>query len=294
MRIYDCFTYLDENELLDLRLNILNKYVNKFIIIESKYRHNGEIKNRNFNINNFSKFKDKINYIYLDKEPPKISNNNKKINPDQIIKNAYIRENYQRNSINLGLKDCSENDFILISDVDEIPNLDGINLNLFKNHLVFFRQKMFYYKFNLIYKNMIWHGTKGCLKKNLLSPQWLRNIKNKNYSKLRIDILFSKKKYSNLKFIENGGWHFTNIKKPEDVFKKLQTFLHHYDFEQSNITLDEIKKNMFEKKINYDHFSDQKDNKKWGVNINLDYAFDKDLPKYLLENKIKYSEWIEK
>ena len=72
MNIYDCFMYFDEDLLLDLRLNILNKYVKKFIIAESTYLHSGKSKKLNFNINNFSKFKDKIIYIVVDKKPPNI------------------------------------------------------------------------------------------------------------------------------------------------------------------------------------------------------------------------------
>ena len=70
MNIYDCFMYFDEDLLLDLRLNILNKYVKKFIITEATYTHNGNKKKLNFDINRFSKFKDKIKYIVVDEEPP--------------------------------------------------------------------------------------------------------------------------------------------------------------------------------------------------------------------------------
>ena len=156
MRIFDCFTYLDESELLDLRLNILDKYIYKFIIVESKYRHNGETKKKKFDIKNFPKFKNKIKYFYLEKEPEEIFDIKKKFKDSEIIRNAYLRENYQRNSILLGLNEARNDDFILISDVDEIPNLENINFSNYKNSLLFFKQKMFYYKLNLIYKNFIW------------------------------------------------------------------------------------------------------------------------------------------
>ena len=61
---------------------------------------------------------------------------------------------------------------------------------------------MFYYKLNLYYEDFTWQGTKGTKFKNFKSPQWLRNIKGKNYSKWRLDVLFSKKKYSNLSFVK--------------------------------------------------------------------------------------------
>ena len=72
MNIYDCFTYFDEDMVLDLRLNVLNKYVKKFIISEATYTHKGTKKDLRFDINKFKKFKDKIEYVVVDKEPPNI------------------------------------------------------------------------------------------------------------------------------------------------------------------------------------------------------------------------------
>ena len=69
MKIYDCFQFFDEEMLLDLRLNILDKYVDKFVITEATYAHNGKFKKLVFDINKFSKFKDKIIYIVVDKQP---------------------------------------------------------------------------------------------------------------------------------------------------------------------------------------------------------------------------------
>ena len=72
MNIYDCFMYFDEDMLLDLRLNVLNDHVKKFIISEATYTHNGSPKKLNFDINKFRKFKDKIEYIIVDKQPSSI------------------------------------------------------------------------------------------------------------------------------------------------------------------------------------------------------------------------------
>jgi beta-1,4-mannosyl-glycoprotein beta-1,4-N-acetylglucosaminyltransferase len=293
MKIFDCFTYLDENLILDLRLNVLNKYVDKFVIVESKYRHNGEIKNQNFNIDNFSKFKDKIKYIYLENQPADIFKYQSNISEQEMVHNAYKRENYQRESIGLGLDDAGDNDFVLISDIDEIPNLENLNLKKISNSLIFFEQKMFYYKLNLFYSNFIWHGSKGCVKKKILSPQWLRNVKNKNYKWWRFDTFFSKKKYNNIMFVKNGGWHFTNIKKPKDIFKKFKTFLHHVDFEQSGLNLESIEHNIRNKKVGYDHLADQKKTNKWESEVILDKADYSILPSYIKENKKKYTEWLE-
>ena len=69
MKIIDCFMYYDEDNLLDLRLNILNKYVDKFIIVESKFTHSGNLKNKNFDLENFKEFKNKIDYYFIESEP---------------------------------------------------------------------------------------------------------------------------------------------------------------------------------------------------------------------------------
>ena len=105
----------------------------------------------------------------------------------------------------------------MISDIDEIPNLEKNNLRSIKKKLIFFRQKIFYYKFNLYLETFDWHGTKACKKINLISPQWLRNVKGRNYPFWRIDTLISKQKYTNVHFIDDGGWHFSYLKTPEAI-----------------------------------------------------------------------------
>ena len=100
-----------------------------------------------------------------------------------------------------------------MSDLDEIPNLENIKFQDINNEILIFKQKMFYYKFNLHYQILLGLDLKATKKKNLLSPQWLRNIKNKDILFWRLDTLWSKNKYMNIKFVESGGWHFTCIKK---------------------------------------------------------------------------------
>ncbi len=151
---------------------------------------------------------------------------------------------------------------------------------------------MFYYKLNLFYEDYIWQGTKAVKRKNFISPQWLRNIKGKKYSKWRIDTFFSKKKYSNLLFIKNGGWHFTCLKTPKELEKKLLNFAHHYEFEESGLKLDDIKKLILEKRVMYDHTVDQKGYKWSGKSIlkNLNISF---LPEHIAANLDKYSDWLD-
>ena len=224
MKIFDCFMYYDEDLILDLRLNYLNDYVDKFIIVESSYTHSGEPKKLLFDINKYSKFKNKINYIVLDTLPLGIQDLSETDTEHQrnskYILNAVKRENLQRDTIIKGLDTALPNDMVIISDVDEIPNLEENNIRDIKSKIILFRQKFFYYKFNLKISDYIWHGSKACRKKNLISPQWLRNVKDKIYPFWRIDTLFSNKKYQNIKIINNGGWHFSNIKTAADIEKK--------------------------------------------------------------------------
>ena len=138
MNIYDCFMYFDEDMLLDLRLNALDQYVEKFIITESTYTHSGKTKKLNFDIKKFSKFKDKIEHIIIDKLPPGIEeihkNDQIEIKNRKILDNSLKRENNQRNSLIQGFNKINDNDIILLSDLDEIPNLENFTVN--KTHIV--------------------------------------------------------------------------------------------------------------------------------------------------------------
>ena len=295
MKIFDCFMFYDEEMLLDIRLNTLDKFIDKFIIVESMFTHSGKKRELIFDIKKFQKFKDKIDYLVVESLPKGIEPINSydadDIKESKIILNAYRREHHQRNSILNLLKSAEPNDQIIISDVDEIPNLENINFNEIKNKIILFNQKMFYYKFNLILENMNWHGSKSCKMKNLISPQWLRDVKDKKYPLWRIDALFSEKKYNDVFFVQDGGWHFTNIKTPEEIDKKLRSYLHHIEYDQSNISAKEIDKMIKEKKPVYDllansseaKFRSQKKLKKVDMN---------ELPIYLQKNKEKFNEWI--
>ena len=72
MKIYDCTTFYSEHLMMDVRFNILNEYVHKFIVTESKFSHSGQPKKLNFDINNYPKFKEKIIYLVIDHEPNEI------------------------------------------------------------------------------------------------------------------------------------------------------------------------------------------------------------------------------
>jgi beta-1,4-mannosyl-glycoprotein beta-1,4-N-acetylglucosaminyltransferase len=288
--------YFDEEIVLDLRLNTLNEYVDYFVIVESSFNHKGEKRELKFNLKKFEKFSKKIIYLVYDEVPQKIEPINSTDNEDEksrkYIFNAYLRENGQRNYIAEGLNHADENDIILVSDVDEIPNLEKIDFNKISEKLIFFNQGMFYYKFNLKLSNFIWTGTKACKKKDLFSPQWLRNIKDKKYPFYRVDTLFSKTKYTNIKFIIEGGWHFTNIKTAEEIKNKLKSYLHHREFDVDPISVEDINKIINDKIAIYDLNVDKRSNK-FGNGKKLENYEINSLPKYLQNNSEKYKEWID-
>ena len=150
-------------------------------------------------------------------------------------------------------------DWILINDIDEIPNLKNIDIGKIKNKLLIFKQQIFYYKFNLLYPSVPWFGSRACRKKNFLSPQWLRDAKHKTYPLWRLDIMFSKKKYNDIFYVDNGGWHFTNIKSAENIEKKLLNYTHHDEFEKSGLGVDDLRKKMKERKAINDNKVEQKE-----------------------------------
>ena len=297
MRIFDCFMFYDEEVVLDIRLNSLKNSVDCFVIVESKYYHNGKKRDLKFDINKYSKLKDKIIYVVQDEEPSNLEqikkNDEDSLITQKIISNAHKRENFQRNLINKGLDKANEDDLIMISDVDEIPNLKDLNVARVNNKIVIFEQNIFYYKLNRYLEGFTWHGTKACKKKNLKSPQWIRNIKNKNFGFWRLDTFFSETKYINKIFIENGGWHFSNLKNPADVEKKLKSYLHHRDFEVEKIDLKEISKSMKNNETIYDMFAD-KTEKKFSENKRKLSLYPKnELPQYILNNESKFKDWLD-
>ncbi len=293
MKIYDCTTFYSEHMMLDLRFNILNEHVHKFVVIESTYSHSGKKKKLNFDINNYSKFKDKIIYKVIDYEPTSIESITnespqylKRINSLKRIELSY---NFMENAI----ENANDEDLIILSDNDEIPNLNSSSFKNTNKNLIIFKQLFFYYKFNLLYDLMPWFGSRACKKKNLKSFSWLKNIKNKKYPFWRLDVYFSNLKSTNVEIINDGGWHFTNLKSPKELFEKMENFGHHDEFDISGITLEDIEKKMREKKVFYNHFADKESQDKWEYEYELKKASLDILPNYLQVNKEKYKNWLD-
>ncbi len=296
MKVFDCFMYYNEDTILDVRLNYLNKFVDYFIIVESTFNHRGQKKELNFDIKKFSQFKNKIRYYILDDQPKDIEevdiNDREDEKNSKYILNGYRRDHFQRNHIIEGIKDAQENDIIIISDIDEIPKLENINFEKLKNKLIFFKQKMCYYKFNLFHKNYDWFGSRACIKKMLLSPQWLRDIKTKSYPFWRLDLLFSKKKYSNIKMVNDGGWHFSYLNTPELIEQKLKSYTHHREYDLNPIGIENLKKRIENRESVYNLNLDQKKNQ-FSEGVSLDFLEMNELPEYIAENKIKYKNWLD-
>ena len=132
MNIIDCVTYFDEQTLLEMRLNILNDYVTKFIITEGGYDHRGNKRSLNFDINMYPKFKDKIIYQPVYDFPD--------------LENPWSMLEYQRNYSMKEIANFDDDTFVIVSDVDEIPNPKKINefINS-KSKFGVFEQLLFYY-----------------------------------------------------------------------------------------------------------------------------------------------------
>ena len=294
MKVFDCTAYFDEELMMDIRFNILNNHVSKFIVVESRYSHSGKKKKLNFNLKRFSEFKHKILYLVIEDEPKnllEIKNND----TDSAIKrlNSIKRLEQARNYMMEGLKDASEDDIVLLSDSDEIPNLDVCDIKNIGNDIYIFEQKMFNYKFNLYYDLIPWFGTRACKIKNLKSFAWLKDLKIKKYPYWRIDVLFSDLKSNKVKIINNAGWHFNNLLTAEKLYNKLINQGHHNEFDDSGITLENLKAKIENRLAFYNHKADKKDNDKYNFEYKLKKISDDQLPRYLVENKEKYQKWFD-
>jgi beta-1,4-mannosyl-glycoprotein beta-1,4-N-acetylglucosaminyltransferase len=265
MAIYDCFQYFDEDHMVDLRLNILDKYVDYFVISESTKTHQGQNKKINFDKRKFSKFQNKIKFIIADYK--------NEIDFKKHIGGESPIEQHQRNALIEGIKDASPNDLIILSDSDEIPDLKKLE-NMKKNKKFFaFSQKMFMYKLNLQnIEESNWIGSKITKKKNITTMQDLRNLKFKKYPFWRID-------KKNLQTIE-GGWHFSFLQTPEQILNKVKSFSHG-EYNNNNLN----KKNIEEKILkNEDIF---------GRDVTLEkISLDSSYPEYILQNKDKFLKWM--
>ncbi len=262
----DCITFFDNNFMFDFRYNVMKNYVDKFVICESLYDHRNNKKGVNFDPEKKYINDPQILHIVVEKPFPKNTNawQNQAIQRDYIIKKLNFAE---------------ENDFIFFSDPDEILNPEVLkNFDLKKKYGIFL-QRFFNYKFNIFnpYESP-WEGTKVCKKKNLKSIDFMREKvrkKNLRYKFYRFD------KEKNIQIFENAGWHFNNVMSPEKISKKLKTFAHN-EFSSEEFSSVETIRNKINAKV--DLFNR---NEKYEV-VRIDESF----PKYLLDNLLKFKDYI--
>tara|TARA_B110000211_G_C14037233_1_gene535150 strand:+ start:634 stop:1461 length:828 start_codon:yes stop_codon:yes gene_type:complete len=270
MKIIDCFSYFDEDMMLEVRLSTLFDYVDKFVICEATLDHAGNKKRLNFDIKKFKKYEKKINYIVVNDLPKVVKSFKKNWHP------AHARDQFQRNSLIRGLSDCDLDDVIMISDLDEIPNPEKISDFKKEDKYACFVQGNFLFKLNLLNTSEPkWFGTRVCRKKDLKSPQWLREIKSRKIPFYK----FYKPKFD--KFILNGGWHFSSVKTAEGIYKKLHSFSEQQFNNKKFKDMDIINNKIEQKKDLFDRGYDFKV-------LKVDQTF----PKFIYENQDKFKDFI--
>lgn len=284
MKVYDCFTFFNELELLELRLNELDPVVDKFVLVEATRTYQNKEKPLYFNENKkrFDKFKDKIIHIIVDQYPENISS-------------PWVLENYQRNKIIGGLVDCKPDDVIIISDLDEIPDPQKIVSNKDTDSIKIFAGRMFYYFLNFAQKNGVWIGSAMIKYKYLTTPQNLRNLvisyaetqnsllipRLKGIFLSHIFTILYKLKGQHIKIVKDGLWHFSYLGGTQRIIKKIEAFAHQEYNTKEYKSEKRIEEAIYSRKTIF------------GGNIELEpIPIDETFPKYLRNNLNKFSQFI--
>lgn len=271
MKVIDCFPFFDEFMILDIRFKEIGDLVDKFVIIESKETFSGNPKPLYLSEcykERYPKYADKIEIIV-----PEIYDDTKPfpngwVNDGDPAKIIWRREYFQKNHIskeNLGYLGLSDYDLILMSDADEIPRR-SVLIDLIKNGFNpkggGFEYPTFYYKFNVKSTEVIYRA-------RYLAYKNMTNHTEQRY-------LWEPE------CIPNSGWHFTSIKNPKDIKKKINAFSHQ-EFNNEDISsLDKIeqKMNNLQELFDRPEYSLEK--------IDIDDTF----PEYIKDNLDKLQEWI--
>jgi beta-1,4-mannosyl-glycoprotein beta-1,4-N-acetylglucosaminyltransferase len=266
MKIIDCFTFYNEIDLLTYRLNLLNDYVNYFVIVEARQTHTGRDKPLFFEENKqiYEKFTEKIIHHVVDL-PYKYENENKNIRPEE----AWLNENFQRNVISECLYskiNMSESDIIIISDLDEICNpniLYNIKEGSISVGINTLEMDFYYYNLNTFIPTKWRHAKIMSLKKYKES--------NKNFTDIRLQYYPS---------ILSGGWHLSYFGDEHFISNKIKNFAH-TEFNLPEITdLECIKKKIENQESLYNGPNEQYLKIEIKDNMNLPHEYDKYLKKY--------------
>ena len=226
--IYDCFSFFNELDLLEIRLNTLDKVVDKFILAESPLTHTGNPKPLYYaeNKERFSKFNDRIVHIVVDDFPTM---------PDDMPtrEKAWTRENWQRNAIVRGLpKDIKEDDVLLISDLDEIPSPEYVKKAV-SNPIGVTRLDLKAYCFFINLRNVsypIWNnGTRVLTWRTFNNPQ---TYANSNYTECCVATVNQGPSATRVRFLKPdkilkpAGWHFSYLGGVEAIQRKMKSIAH--------------------------------------------------------------------
>ena len=281
-KIYDCFPFFNELDLLEIRLNYLDPYVDYFVLCEAAVTFSGISKKLFYAENKdlFKKFEHKIIHVVVDDTPPEL-----------IGVDPFRTDQHQRNSVIKGLRDCFDSDIIITSDLDEFPNIDRIkNLKEFyePNTLFHLAQGMYYYYFNLreTTGQLLSHSGEF---ENIQDKKWL-GTKICNYGFLKkygVDQLRHPSMREAGRRVSDGGWHFTYVgghKKTtarERVLLKIECAAHQ-EFNNPYYKLN-VNKNIEENK---DVFF--RDSKFEVVELNDNF------PDYIVNNRQRFAHLIKK
>jgi hypothetical protein len=267
MKIYDCFIFYNEFELLDLRIAEMYDHVDYMVLVEGNTTFQNQPKNFNF----AQKAKDyehltKLIYIGIEDMPMSLD--------------PWQNERYQRDSIMLGIEDADDDDLIIISDIDEILRPETI-VQLRKNQadIYGFRMPLFNFKFNYMLstqdKYSVWSG--ALKKKLLVSPEDFRRQRH------ALNNMTWQYNDGTIQIIEHAGWHFTYLGNDDFAKNKIQSFAHSDDNRPEVLN-----------KIDIDNSI------KLGRGIKLDnpdylfnaVALDDYLPDSIVKNQIKYKDFL--
>lgn len=271
MRIFDCVIYNGEDHLLELRLNELQN-VDVFVIVESNISFSGIKKTYRFDFNKFPEFRKKIRYLQIGDEKANYDN---KSYYHCFKHEKWHREFAMRDAILTALHDCDDNDLIVLSDIDELPDLNKINLDY---DIIIFNQICCQFKFNLVNPGLTpYFGSKATAFKNLGLPSEFRifdqpHLGIKNYEHLT-------------KKIVKGGFHFSYCLTVSNILEKIKFYSHCERSE--NITSEylidciEKQKDIWGGRFNF--ANESKNLQKISIDI---------LPKYIQNNTKKFKNFL--
>jgi beta-1,4-mannosyl-glycoprotein beta-1,4-N-acetylglucosaminyltransferase len=217
--IVDAFTYNGEDDLLLIRLSLLSKYIDRFVIVEADKTFTGIKKSQKFKPSLFREWESKISYFFI---------NNLVENPVS----PWCNEIIQRNSLRIGFNDLNDDDVILLSDLDEIPNPKVIKtFNSEKYIYGCLEQNIFYYRLNLQaftkeLKPVIWDKARITTYKNF--KKYFNDLTELRWEKYK-GIFRSLKRWhlkNRRQIIKNSGWHFTYMMSPEQIIEKIKSYSH--------------------------------------------------------------------